>query len=806
MPIKEMPQFKAVPAKMLEIPQPAIGGLNLKDLEFEQEVNQSPYMKNVMYRNGAFSKRYGQAVHNTYADTIYATVCFGGEIFVHSGTKIYKDGTTPTQVGTGFPEESGLFIVFRQNLYYLCPPTNNGIDGGLFHYTSGAFSFDDGYVPEFIINCAPDGIGGDTMEDLNILGTKFRIIYNGNGTDTDYHVENYDPDNIINWSVRPTIEIDDAETQAFDVIAESKIIRFSSPPADGDLNVSMVFTMDLTKIKDARKETLSCKYYDTYGGTYNSRVFLAGDGKSRYYWSQSYDITYFPSQNYDKLGNTEDDITGFGRQYNTLIAFKPRETYQIVSYIEDTSSAILEEDIGLEFFRPMLVNPIIGCDAPHSVQVINNLLTWFNSDLGVCTLVSTNIADERNIRVISRNIEKTNNFGLSGILDIYEDPLKIVSADYDKKYFLVFPTSGKCFVWDYEISPYFYSSATGETPPAKLTWFYFDKIYANSFIKADKELLFISDFNNLSHESFTQYVLNGNFETTDNWTSGSATFTVSDNVASLTVSRANQGLLQFIPDIVVGEPYYVTMEVKNPSPAIFAEEFEGNSNEFVRKSTIIYPRGETPEETVTTLWFWMAIDRDLDEPATIEVKNVMMFKMSEFPDGMTQEAIDMYLNGEYTSGSLDIGADYTKSLIRLNDSFYDLNFEKIRVYDPIDAFYMTPFMQFGAVEMLKNLNNIYVQCRGDTNSVINISYYTDDSTEPEPDPEPIRVDGGRIMWDRFTWNGFRWFMNIWGNVFRRKCNLKKIEMCAVHFDNNEVGTDMSITHIGMQYQLVKYVR
>ena len=57
MPIREMPKFKAVPDKMLEIPQPAIGGLNLKDLEFEQDNNQSPYMLNVMYRNGAFGKR-----------------------------------------------------------------------------------------------------------------------------------------------------------------------------------------------------------------------------------------------------------------------------------------------------------------------------------------------------------------------------------------------------------------------------------------------------------------------------------------------------------------------------------------------------------------------------------------------------------------------------------------------------------------------------------------------------------------------------------------------------------------------------
>ena len=72
---------------MLELPQPAIGGINLKDLEFEQEVNQSPYMLNVMYRNGAFGKRFGQEVHSTYEDEIHAIASFGGDIFVHSGTK-----------------------------------------------------------------------------------------------------------------------------------------------------------------------------------------------------------------------------------------------------------------------------------------------------------------------------------------------------------------------------------------------------------------------------------------------------------------------------------------------------------------------------------------------------------------------------------------------------------------------------------------------------------------------------------------------------------------------------------------------
>ena len=123
MPIQQYPKFKAVPDKMLEIPNPAMGGINLRDLEFEQEVNQSPYMLNVMYRNGAFGKRFGQEIHSTYADKIYTTVYFDKNIFVHAGTKIYKKSelSDPVDVSGGitFPEAKGIFIIYAQKLYYL---------------------------------------------------------------------------------------------------------------------------------------------------------------------------------------------------------------------------------------------------------------------------------------------------------------------------------------------------------------------------------------------------------------------------------------------------------------------------------------------------------------------------------------------------------------------------------------------------------------------------------------------------------------------------------------------------------------
>lgn len=637
MPFLQMPQFKAVPDKMLEIPQPGIGGLNLKDLEFEQEVNQSPYMLNMMYRNGAFGKRYGQEVHSEFANDIYATVYYGGNIIVHSGTNIYKydQAGTITLIARNLPNEKGLFIIYAQTLYYL-------ISSGFYQYKNDVWSEVEAYIPKFYTNCKPDGSYKETTEDYNIIGNKISEIYNGTEGTTVYHI--YDDNNVVNWDVTPIVYVDEVLTTAFTYSKTNKTITFNTAPGQGDLNVRIVMTLNENHHYMEKEQLFNSKYYETFGGSNNSRLFLAGGGLSKYFWSEAYNITYFPESNFATVGNTEDDITGFGRQYNVLIIFKPKEIYSIYSFVETASTTVLEENIGLEGFKTQLVNPRIGCDAPYSIQLINNQLTWFNSNEGVCALVSTNVQDERNVKIISRNIERTNNFDVPGILDIkYEDPRFIQSVDYNNRYFLVFPAHGYCYMWDYEISPYRYSSSAGETSPKNLSWFLFDKFYVNEFLKVGKQLLFTS-----TH------------------------------------------------------------------------------------------------------------------------------------------------------------ADFSNKLIKLTSQFVDLDFNGDGKPDEIHSYYMTPFMQFGAVESLKNVKNIYVQCRGDTASVIDMWYYTEENINPEEEPESIRI-GGKL-WNHFQWFNFQWLVVNWANVFRRKCNLKKIQMASFFFDNNELNRDMSITHIGLQYQIVKYIR
>lgn len=667
MPYQKMPSFNEVKLNMLEIPKPGIGGLNLFDLEYEQETNQSPYMLNMMYRNGTFAKRYGQEVSSSYANEVYAIEYFDGKLIVHTGTQMLVDGVADTDITP--PAVKGIFIKFYQTLIYYC-------NGTIYEYkyhkelTPNVWKWGvmEPYIPEAFTECQPASGGTyNRGDDFNLLTLKYKCVFNGDGSSTDYFPKGNE-DDIINWDIDPVVKVDD-ETKTkgtdYNVDTTNKKIKFLSGhvPASGTDNVEITFTTKETTLQGDRTRLLASKYHINYGANGSSHLFLAGGGDAKLFYSDSYDHTYFPENNWIILGSTEDDIKGFGLQYNVLIAFKPKEIYSLYSYNITASMVTSDEEdsIGREAFGSQIVNSQVGCDAPYTIQLINNQLTWFNSKEGVCTLVSTNVADERNVRVLSRNINRSNNMGVTGVLDINTDLDTIVSVDYDYKYFICFPKKydgnslveyGMCFMWDYGIAPYTVTSSKA-TDPKTLDWFLFDNFNVRQFLVKDLDLLYLS-----------------------------------------------------------------------------------------------YKTGKS-------------------------------------------SGADKYL------------------IVKLGDEYSDIDLTDITKEIGINSYYMTPFLQFSASEYLKTVKNIYIQCRGDTSSVINMYYYTDESIAPEQDPESIRI-GGRI-WSRFGWGEFQWLTVNWATTFRRKCNLKKIQMCAFYFENKDgvesvAGRDMSVTHLALEYQLVKTVR
>lgn len=460
----KVPSFSPKQQKIYEIPSPGRGGLNLQDLEYNQTSNQSPSMINMMYKNGAFGKRHGQK---------YATEAFPSDILklgfyksmtvIHAGASLYtfeKTTGTLTEIYSGIPETSGVFINFNKNLYYL--------NGAFIVYDGTECKTVECYAPDLVINRTPDGSSSDLIENYNRLGTAFKNTFNGDGTSTVYVLTDTDLDD----GSEVICEVDGTEVTTFTVDYAAGKITFASAPSKGQNNV--VITANKTS-QEYIDSILNCRLSANYGGNNNSRVFLAGGGNSTYYFSDVFDASYWPENNYQVLGNSEADITGFGEQNDSLMIFKQDSVYRVDYYLNDDGEAR---------FTSVIVNPKIGCSASYSIQLINNRLTWFSDIYGVCTLVSTYIENEKNVQVISRNIN--GGYRATGLMQ--EKGLENChSVNWNGQYWLA--VGEHIYMWDYTISPY---SDTGKPDydASRLSWFLFDNFIVNDFVIDDKDLFY----------------------------------------------------------------------------------------------------------------------------------------------------------------------------------------------------------------------------------------------------------------------------------------------------------------------------
>jgi hypothetical protein len=606
------PNYSATKYYDFNVEMPGAGGVNLNDLEYDLEPNQSPKMLNMMIRDGSLSKRYGQQGWISFQTEenddkqIYSIGYFNDDVFIGVDDGIYKCNVTNKEWEISYSSQAeimnGHFINFNRNFYYW--------NGNTFLvYEDGNWNNVEYYVPDVVINRKPDGTYSDPIDNYNRIGTGFKNTFHGDGTSTVYVLTDKDLD-----STMPIVEVDGQSVTDFTFDATKGTVTFKTAPSKGTNNVEIVAYKTNTEYFWS---VANFKYCSTYGGTNNSRLFVGGCGDGCVYYSDTADITYFPDNNSFVIGADETDVTGLAEQYDVLMIFKPNEIYSLEYYVDDE---------GLGAFKSKLVNAKIGCDAPNTIQLVNNQLVWLSTKEGVCTLVSTNIEDERNVRQISRNINGS--YRANGLMN--EENLKdCQSVDFDNKYFITCP-SGKAYVWDYLLTPY---ANTGklDADAKRLAWFIFDNFNAEHFLKVDNELY-------------------------------------------------------------------------------------------------------------------------------------------------------------YTKGS---------TLRKLTDDFNDFG-------EPINAYYQTPYFQFDAVAYLKTVKNIYVQTRADTATVIHMTYFTEEDPNGEIEPEAIRVYDR--LWKNFSWSTFGWQVTNIANTFRRKCSLKKIQMCSVLFENNELDRDISISHLTFQYTVVKNIK
>lgn len=451
------------------------GGLNLWELDYRLESNQSPNLINMYWVDGALSSRQGQEYINTEALGMIVAAYdreYKGYGVFHAGTNLYKMNIA-----------SGEIVVIKENIGSTAGGTFFTFKNDLYYKTVGAYlkisatftvTVVEGYIPTIAMNSKPNGSGASLYQSENRLSRYKKVLYTSDGSSKTYKlpVDNCDAD------FTPIVKVSGVEvTSGYTYnavkgeVVFTEAITQTEPATQNNVEITYAKTNS-----DAYNTVMSCPYAATYGSTNDVCVVVGGSSTQAniYCWSGVNivaDASYFPIEYYNLADQADERITGFGKQQDMLIVFKERSVGK-VSFSTDTIN-----DKAVITLNYTNINSNIGCDLPRTIQLVLNNLVFANSYAGVYALLDTSEANENNILRISRNIN-----GGVGALDtkglLYDikqsPPIRVTSVDDDTRYWIV--ANGNAYVWDYTLS----SNIADE---GRLSWFKFDNINANAWIK-----------------------------------------------------------------------------------------------------------------------------------------------------------------------------------------------------------------------------------------------------------------------------------------------------------------------------------
>ncbi|MBQ7288765.1 MAG: hypothetical protein IJW78_03440 [Clostridia bacterium] len=212
------------------------------------------------------------------------------------------------------------------------------------------------------------------------------------------------------------------------------------------------------------------------GGT---RLFLCGNTdekeKNLVLWSDLNNPLYFPENNYFRVGDSAQLVTGFARQNEMLVIFKERESYYTY-YKEgtqyDASDEIPEGNAEVTstsaYFPLVQIHSSIGCDCPNSIQLCRNRLVWTNRNGKVYTLITNSQYSERNIHEISGMVERRLK------QEQPEDLVDAFSCDWQGMYCLF--VKNHVYLMDYNSYGYQYAASYSKTEDSNIhiPWWYWE--------------------------------------------------------------------------------------------------------------------------------------------------------------------------------------------------------------------------------------------------------------------------------------------------------------------------------------------
>lgn len=273
-------------------------------------------------------------------------------LLVHAGTKLlrwYEDGRDSVELASGLPDE-------RSTAVYMCGSLWIFTGARLLRYNGEkaepASEAEDVYVPTTVIYKDPNGAGGETYEEINLLTGKQRVGYLADGKATVYKLP-YDSVDSVD-----KVEVDGAvKASGYTVQKEAGTVTFESAPlasyAGAEDSVFITFTKKLDGYADRINKCRTAVVWGVSGAS--DRIICTGnpDYPNRDWICAFENGTYWPDLNYTVVGSEETAIMGYRRMGEYLAVIKEDNGQESTVYLR---SGELDQD-GDAVFR---VKPCIA--------------------------------------------------------------------------------------------------------------------------------------------------------------------------------------------------------------------------------------------------------------------------------------------------------------------------------------------------------------------------------------------------------------------------------------------------------------
>lgn len=454
------------------------GGLNTWELDYRLKNNESPEMKNLWWKDGALCCRDGQTrltggESRGRGWSAYEAL-FHGHGFFHIGTGLYHaelsdpDGAAGSLelslLLEGVEENRGSWFAYTDCLYY---KNRGGYYRIEYDGEAGSFSAGDvpAYAPIIQINTEPTTGAGDAYQPENRICPQKTVWYSTAEGVTVYHIPAGAVDSVDLVTV-------DGETMTegtdYTVDPEAGTVTFAQEPQHHEpVQVNTVKITYTKANREAMESIMDCPYAAVYGGNQNLCVVTGGcrAQPNAYFWCGNHvamDPGYFPMEQYNLAGDTQEEITGFGKQQNMLVIFKEHSVGRAEIGTQEMGSG--RALITMDYTG---INNRIGCDLPWSIRLVENNLVFCNTEQGVHRIENSTYAYENNIVSISRKVD-------NGLLPLVRGAETVTAFDDGDRYWLA--ADGEVYAWDYTLS-------AAKDP----SWFYFDHIGAAAFLRTAAE-------------------------------------------------------------------------------------------------------------------------------------------------------------------------------------------------------------------------------------------------------------------------------------------------------------------------------